>query len=102
MAQTGLALLAFQAGGNYWFHVPNTKDAELYVDHVKSGLDWIVQNQKPSGGLHDAGSANTGQYFMYEHGIATFALAEACATAKALEVEANPSMAFLKNGDQIH
>lgn len=77
MAHTGLALLAFQAGGHYEFN--NNR----YSETVRKGLDWLVDNQRPDGGL--IGSKRTGkrrhfhQQFMYEHGIATFTLAEACA-----------------------
>jgi Squalene-hopene cyclase C-terminal domain/Prenyltransferase and squalene oxidase repeat len=96
MAQTGLALLAFQGGGHYHFNQTQ------YSDAVRRGLDWLVQNQQPDGGLYGAGQnlslqrmfgrarnqqpdgglfrrAASSGYFMYEHGIATFALAEACA-----------------------
>ena len=73
MAQTGLPLLAFQAGGHFYFN-ENT-----YSDNVRRGLDWLAENQKPDGGLY----SSTGNSYMYEHGIATFALAEACAVAVA-------------------
>ncbi len=80
-AQTGLALLAFQAGGHYAFN-DNTHSAA-----VRSGLDWLVGQQRRSGALvgnHPAGgNRQFHQYYMYEHGIAAFALGEACAVAKA-------------------
>ncbi len=80
-SQTGLALLAFQAGGHYDFN-----DSE-YSDVVRRGLDWLVSHQRPDGGLvgsHSArGKRQLHQYFMYEHGIAAFALGEACAVARA-------------------
>ena len=81
-AQTGLALLALQAAGHYDFN-DNT-----YSTNTRRGLDWLAQNQKPDGALVGAGSEMTkrGRYprtFMYEHAIATFALAEACAIRKA-------------------
>jgi len=82
MALTGLALLAFQAGGHYYFN--NT----AYSETVRKGLDWIVARQKPDGAL--VGSKPKGgypryhKYHMYEHGIAAFALADACAAARAL------------------
>jgi len=82
MALTGLALLAFQAGGHYYFN--NTPYSEV----VRRGLDWIIERQKPDGAL--VGSKPKGgypvyhKYHMYEHGIATFALADACAAARAM------------------
>ncbi len=88
MAHTGLALLAFQAGGHYYFN------EKTYSDEVRAGLDWMVEHQRPDGGL--VGSAPLGrfpnfhQYFMYEHGIATFALAEACAVAAAMDQAVDP------------
>lgn len=80
-AQTGLALLAFQAGGHYYFN-DNT-----YSDIVRHGLDWLVEHQRDDGALLGTRPAGRNrefhQYFMYEHGIAAFALGEACAVAHA-------------------
>jgi hypothetical protein len=87
-AQTGLALLAFQAGGNYDFN------GKSYSDNVRRGLDWFVERQGPNGEL--VGSTNHlaqkpgdpvqyDQHYMYEHAIGTFALAEACAVARAAQ-----------------
>jgi hypothetical protein len=90
MAQTGLALLAFQAGGHNDFN--RTK----YTSTVCRGLDWIVDNQAPNGELYvlrhysttgrprdKASLIATTATRMFEHGIATFALADACACARA-------------------
>ena len=85
-AQTGLALLAFQAGGHFYFN-----DRE-YSEHVRNGLDWLVENQDANGGLHRS-NRDAYHYYMYEHGIATFALAEACAVAVAKKQE--PAKAYL-------
>lgn len=97
-AQTGLAVLAFQAGGHYNFN------GQKYSDNVERGLrwllerqstsftdppspraapqgGWIVGSQNPSAALIVAGNAPFQQYFMYEHAIATLALCEACAVA---------------------
>lgn len=85
-ALTGLAVLAFQAGGHYYFN------QHQYSDNVKRGLDALVAQQGLAGEL--VGSLNTladkpgeqsryDRCYMYEHGIGTFALAEACALAKA-------------------
>ncbi|HEV3023300.1 MAG TPA: hypothetical protein VGX76_12570, partial [Pirellulales bacterium] len=85
-ALTGLALLALQAGGHYDFN------EHTYSSHVAKGLHCLVEQQGLDGEL--VGSQNVladkpgmpHQYdhaFMYEHAIATFALAEACAVARA-------------------
>jgi hypothetical protein len=74
MAYTGISALAFQAGGNYYFN------HNKYSEQVRKGLDWIVDHQVNNGMLSTGG---THQSFMYEHGIAAFALAEACAVARA-------------------
>lgn len=86
-AHTGLALLAFQAAGQYYFN------SQKYSDRVARGLQWLVDDQTPDGSIVgsqnptpqaiDSGIATFQQYFMYEHAIATFALAEACAVAHA-------------------
>jgi len=109
MAHTGLALLALQAGGHYDFN------GQEYSENVRRGLKWIVENQRPDGGLVgpavrwreyiDRQVARSpypremaesvwrncrDQFYMYEHGIATFALAEACAVAIASNREPDP------------
>lgn len=83
MATTGLAVLAFQANGHLY------DNEKKYSDTVRRGLDWIVRNQRANGLLitptikkHKGFSYH--EKFMYEHGIASFALAEACAVAKSL------------------
>jgi len=82
MAQTGLSLLAFQAGGHYYFN------DRRYSDQVRKGLDWMVEHQRPDGALVSeksrGGHSKYHTFYMYDHGIATFALADACAAAKAL------------------
>ncbi|MDO4551847.1 MAG: carboxypeptidase regulatory-like domain-containing protein, partial [Planctomycetia bacterium] len=90
MASTGLAVLAFQAGGHLY------DNDRRFSENVRRGLDWMVKNQKENGLLVSPGI--TARYadspyhekFMYEHGIASFALAEACAVTKSLgrEVDA--------------
>ena len=77
MAYTGLALLAFQAGGHYYFN------EQKYSEVVRRGLEWLVEHQRKDDGLY-------GQFNMYEHGIATFALADACATAVASQWDVDP------------
>jgi hypothetical protein len=74
VALTGLAVLAFQAGGNYDF---NNYE---YSDCVRHGLDWLVAHQRPDGCLLDR-DHGTRACNMYEHGIAAFALADACEMA---------------------
>ncbi|MFO0872228.1 MAG: carboxypeptidase regulatory-like domain-containing protein [Pirellulales bacterium] len=71
VAQTGLAVLAFQAGGH--FHDNNRK----YSEHVRRGLDWLVAQQKPDGCLYMPHLGTRHPHFMYEHGIASFAICEA-------------------------
>lgn len=77
VAQTGLAILAFQAGGH--FHDNQRK----YSDHVRRGLDWLVRQQQNDGSLYQAHSGTRHRHFMYEHGIGAFALAEANAVGVA-------------------
>lgn len=83
VAETGMAILAFQAGGNYYFN--NQK----YSDNVRRGLDWLVAQQGKDGRLFGVQKAN-GHSGWYTHGIATFALADACATAKASREAIDP------------
>jgi len=84
MALTGLALLAFQAGGHYYFN-----DAK-YSDVVRRGLDWMIEHQRTNGALIGSkpdrvieGKKTGHKNHMYEHGIAAFALADAVAVAAA-------------------
>ncbi|MGA2065566.1 MAG: prenyltransferase/squalene oxidase repeat-containing protein [Thermoguttaceae bacterium] len=72
IAQTGLALLAFQAAGHYDFN------GNEFSPRVRRGLDWLVATQRADGAFLDRA---TGGVNMYEHGIATFALADACEMA---------------------
>ena len=84
IAHSGMALLAFQAAGHYYFN------GQKYSDNVAKGLDYLVHMQAPDGSIVgpenptpeqiNAG-ARFNQYFMYEHSMATFALCEACAVA---------------------
>ena len=50
IAQTGLALLAFQAAGHYYFN------GQKYSDQVKKGLDYFIQEQASDGSI--VGSQN--------------------------------------------
>jgi hypothetical protein len=87
MAQTGLALLALQAAGNY------ECNEEKYSSHVRRGLNWLVDQQRRDGALVGPLSvqrANYGRNFMYEHAMAAFALAEACAVRRAMRKEDAP------------
>jgi hypothetical protein len=80
IAQTSLAILAFQAAGHYDFN-----DNE-YSARVKRGLDWLLQNQRADGCFLDLGRGALSPN-MYEHGIATFALADACEMADSSDRE---------------
>jgi hypothetical protein len=93
IAQTGLALLAFQAAGNYYFN------GQKYSDQVKKGLEYFIQEQAADGSIvgsqnptaeQIAGGALFQQHFMYEHAMGTFALCEACAVAIAEGKQPDP------------
>jgi hypothetical protein len=88
MAQSGLAVLAFQAGGHYDFN------GNRHSENVRRAIDWMITQQRPDGGLLGSAQDRTRrhfyQQFMYEHAIATFALADACAVAHALQQPKNP------------
>jgi len=89
MAQTGLALLALQAAGNY------ESNEEKYSKQVARGLEWLTEHQQPDGSLLGPLSGQNGHYtntFMYEHAMAAFALAEACAVRRAQGKEDAPSL----------
>ena len=77
---TGLAVLAFQAGGHYDFNVTD------YSECVRRGLDWLVAHQRPDGCLVDLDHGKR-ECNMYEHGIAAFALADGCEMAASLQHE---------------
>ena len=76
-AMTGLALLAFLGAGH------THKDPGAYCSTVQRGLDYLCQQQFPSGdlsGYRQIGNQPTVRYSrMYSHGIAGMALAEAFA-----------------------
>ncbi len=82
MAHTGLAVLAFQAGGYYDFN------DTAYSAVVRKALDWIANHQEADGALVGSlpinGPGGYHKNFMYEHGIAAFALGDAVAAALAL------------------
>jgi hypothetical protein len=91
-ALTGLAVLAFQAGGHYDFN------GRPYSENVRRGLEWLIAVQAANGEIvgslnpHPAIPGDRAYYeerYMYEHAIATFALAEACAVARAAQRHAD-------------
>jgi hypothetical protein len=88
MAHTGLALLAFQAAGHYTFN------QQQYSQTVGQGLRWLVEHQRPNGALVGSLSREEALFpdYMYEHGIAAFALAEACAVAVAAQRPPDPQL----------
>ena len=65
MAITGYTLLAFMAAGNL-------PDQGEYAKNVAAGMQFLVDSVQPDGTLF---GVKSGQY-MYNHGIATIALAE--------------------------
>lgn len=85
IAQTGLSLLAFHAAGHY----PNTHSQ--YADTVARGLKWLIEQQNEDGMLattdvvkrYRKKKSDVPTTYMYEHGMAAFALADACAAAYA-------------------
>ncbi|HJT34043.1 MAG TPA: prenyltransferase/squalene oxidase repeat-containing protein [Pirellulales bacterium] len=111
VAHTGLALLAFQAGGHYYFN------HQKYSGQVNRGIVYLLEKQLPDGSFVDLQAPNStpGQYpirkagsheaFMYEHAIATFALCEACAVALAegrkptpgLQLAAQRAVSYIEN-----
>lgn len=95
-ALTGLAVLAFQAGGHYYFN------QHPYSGNVARGLTWLAKRQGPNGevvgplskvGTKPGDPVKYDMRYMYEHAIAAFALAEACALAKAADKK--PDATFL-------
>ena len=66
---------------------------------MRKGLDWIVANQKKDGALVGSlpvgGRSNYHQNYMYEHGMAAFALGDACATA--LAAGEQPDARYMKS-----
>lgn len=95
-ALTGLAVLAFQAGGHYDFN------DHRYSGCVGRALDYLLANQAFNGELvgslsrpstsADLTQAYFDRTFMYEHAIATFALCEACAVAQASRRSPSPQL----------
>ncbi len=83
-AQTGLAILAFQAAGHFEFN--ETK----YSKVVRQGLSWLVEHQSKDGAICPNGTRN----YMYQHGMAAFALADSCAAARAMKKQ--PDLRFLE------
>lgn len=95
-ALTGLAVLAFQAGGHYDFN------KHAYSENVARGLRWLTEQQGYEGELAgslsraskgpDQPATHFDRCYMYEHSMATFALAEACALAKAERRKPDPAL----------
>ncbi len=79
MAHTGLAVLALQADGHY------DANGNPYSENVARAIRWMIAHQGADGALIGSPNADQRRFpdYMYEHGIATFALAEACALAAA-------------------
>lgn len=70
-AATGLSLLAF-LGAGYHHH------DDKYQEHVKNGLDFLLQHQNQDGDLYIDQDANSSRSaWLYSHSIATIALCEA-------------------------
>lgn len=71
----GVGRSVLQAAGNFEFN-----DAR-YSEAVRRGLHWLAEHQSEDGLLCHGRS----QTYMYEHGMAAFALTESCAAAKAFK-----------------
>lgn len=70
-AATGLSLLSFLGAG---YH----HKADKYQEHVKNGLDFLVQHQREDGDLYIDQDANSSRSaWLYSHAIAAIALCEA-------------------------
>jgi len=69
-AATGLALLAFLGAGY-------THQEDKHRTVVGKGLDWLIQNQRPSGELFRNETDQTRYARSYAHGIAAITLCEA-------------------------
>ena len=78
---TGLAVLAFQAGGHYDFN-----NRRIFRSASATGSIGWWPTSGPTAALLDR-DHGTGACNMYEHGIAAFALADACEMAASLQRE---------------
>jgi hypothetical protein len=74
---TGLALLAF-AGSGYTAFSKDTYDGICFGDVVRKGLQWIAGRQDREGCI----GSRRDQKYVYNHAIATLALAEQVALAE--------------------
>jgi hypothetical protein len=74
---SSLALLAFLGDGHSWITEENEKRS-IYADHVKNAVKYLLATQDPATGRFGAGEGER-VHFMYNHGMATLALAEAAA-----------------------
>lgn len=72
MAMTGLGLLTFLAHGE-------TTGSKQYGHVVRKAIDYLMAHQKEDGALYESmnTSGNGGDPGSYEHGICTYAIAEA-------------------------
>jgi hypothetical protein len=67
---TGLALLAFLGAGY-------TEKSGKFADNVKRAEQWLLSQQKPSGGIFEGPESDSNKSMGYNHSIAGLALAEA-------------------------
>jgi hypothetical protein len=76
---TGLALLAFLGAGY-------TEKSGQFADNVKRAEQWLMKQQKPSGGIFEGEGSGWDTSAGYHHAVAALALAEASGMAKDPEV----------------
>ena len=80
IAATGLALLAFQGCGD-------TCERGQYVNNVKKGWTWLLQQQDEDGCFYKEDS-ETSEHRFYTHGICTIAICELYAMTREPEIKA--------------
>jgi hypothetical protein len=88
---TGLALLAYLGQGNTWVKGRDI-NVNPYADNVAMGFKFLFSQQDPATGRIGGGEGER-THFMYNHGMATLALAEAAALTGDEEVRNRAALA---------
>src|SRR5579862_153793 len=84
---SGLVLLAFFGDGHTWLAEDLRQGEHSYADSLRRGIKFLIASQDPETGRFGAGQGER-VHFMYNHGMATLALAEACALSGDAELKA--------------